>query len=176
MACQTVWSFDIVDIDGEYLDSCDICIEFPSESMANMVVCNGIQVYPKELRGIMFYLAKEEFGGYPKFRLEFQRYVGDEDEECQRSVDGSETLHVSRRGDIECKRSENGSETCSQDINKPKEIMETDYVADFTLCTDLASVASNISEEYEIEWSDVDTDETDDDDNYDSELEEWTEC
>ena len=171
MACQTVWSFDIVDIDGEYLDSCDICIEFPSESMANMVVCNGIQVYPKELRGIMFYLAKEEFGGYPKFRLEFQRYVGDEYSEC-----GSETLHVSRRGDIECKRSENGSETCSQDINKPKEIMETDYVADFTLCTDLASVASNISEEYEIEWSDVDTDETDDDDNYDSELEEWTEC
>lgn len=138
MSCKTVWSFDIVDLDGGYLDTCDICIEFSTKSMADMVICNGVHVYPKELRGVMFYLAKEEFGGYPKFRLEFQYYVS----EC---------------------RSEEGSEGQSENI-------EADYVADFTLCTDLVSINSNVSIDSDIEISDIDTDSSDEDE---SDTEEW---
>jgi hypothetical protein len=71
---RTIWSFDIVNIEGEYLATRNICIGFPSESMAYIVESIGIQLYPDKLRTVMFELAREEFDGYPDFRLKFVKY------------------------------------------------------------------------------------------------------
>lgn len=77
---MTLWSFDIVDINEEFMDSCEICIGWSSQSLLDMAIFKGITVYPKALRELMFSLATEISGDgtYPKFNLEYVDVAPDE--------------------------------------------------------------------------------------------------
>lgn len=80
MSCLTEWRFDILDTNSfEVIDTYALTIQFPTRSMAEMVVANGINIYPEELRDKLFELAAE-IDGFPDFNLVFAYYLEEETE------------------------------------------------------------------------------------------------
>lgn len=88
MSVKTLWSFSVIDKEEWLkLGSVEICIEFDTKEVAEMVIFRGINTIPKSLRKLMNDAAYEvDNNGVPDYDLKFVGYTQEEDVNYKGSI------------------------------------------------------------------------------------------